>query len=200
MKGLLIKDLKVLRSQGRVFLMLAIFYLAFSLLAKDFSMLGTMLVVLCSMLPVTVMAYDEQSKWDRYALSMPVSRAMVVSSKYLLGVLLSGCAFLLSVLANVLVQRGAFFEAVQNNLLGLGLSLLFLALVLPMSFKFGVAKGRLVMMLAVFAIAILGGLLFSNNSIAKALDAIAQYFLLIAAGLFIASIGVSIGIYRRREF
>ena len=42
--------------------------------------------LLCGMIPVTLLAYDERSHWDQYALTLPVSRKEIVTGKYLIGI------------------------------------------------------------------------------------------------------------------
>ena len=148
MWGLLRKDLKSLAAQGRVTAIVAIFYVILFFLSEGedsaAGMLTAMVVLLTILLPVTAVSYDERANWDRYALTMPISRNMLVWSKYLLsaGVALAGCLFLLL----LLLLRGQGAEAAL--LLGgtLGISLFFSALLYPLFFKLGVEKGRYAML------------------------------------------------------
>jgi energy-coupling factor transporter ATP-binding protein EcfA2 len=47
--------------------------------------LSSIAIVYAAMLPITVIAYDERSKWDQLAAMMPYSKRELVFSKYLLG-------------------------------------------------------------------------------------------------------------------
>ena len=80
MLALLLKDLYTLKAQMKVFLfILIIFALAFQAEAGAFA------VFYATLLPVTSLAYDEQSKWPQLALMLPYSIKDIVLSKYLLG-------------------------------------------------------------------------------------------------------------------
>ena len=81
MKGLILKDLLVLRQQSRVYLFMVLMFAAFAFLNKDPSFAGGMAAIVAVMLPITALSYDERSGWDRMALSMPVGRRELVLSK-----------------------------------------------------------------------------------------------------------------------
>ena len=84
MQALLLKDLYTLKGQMKVFLfILIILALAFQAEA------GVCAVFYATLLPVTSLAYDEQSKWPQLALMLPYSIKDLVVSKYLLGWLLA---------------------------------------------------------------------------------------------------------------
>ena len=89
MKGLLMKDLLNLKRQGGIILLVLAMYGLFAFSSGMSEVLGSMICVFGAMLPVTALAYDERAKWDKYALTMPVTRRQMVLSKYLLGLLLN---------------------------------------------------------------------------------------------------------------
>ena len=94
MTGLILKDLLNLKKQGKVYLILIIFYFAIGLVNENSSMFASMMTMVAVLIPITAMAYDERCKWDRYALTMPVSRKDMVMSKYLLGLIFMTAALL----------------------------------------------------------------------------------------------------------
>ena len=148
MWGLLHKDLKTISLQGRVLAIMVVFYLAFFLLseAEDalISVVTFSIVLMGILFPITALSYDEKAKWEHYALTMPISRNMLVWSKYLLsaGVALAGCLFLLL----LILLRGQGAEAALLLWGTLGISLFFSALLYPLFFKLGVEKGRYAML------------------------------------------------------
>ncbi len=81
MIGLLKKDLFVADKSGRLLLVLA---LGFSLIPPLGAFGSTYAMMLALMMPITTLAYDERSKWDRYAAMLPYSPEQIVWSKYLL--------------------------------------------------------------------------------------------------------------------
>ena len=80
MKGLLLKDLVNLGKQARSLLLILVFYFVFALFGEDRTIFGGIISILMFMMVITSLAYDERAKWDRYALTMPVSRSLMVLS------------------------------------------------------------------------------------------------------------------------
>lgn len=141
MQALLLKDLYTLKGQMKVFLfILIILALAFQAEA------GACAVFYATLLPVTSLAYDEQSKWPQLALMLPYSIKDLVVTKYLLGWLLAIAVSALYGLASLLMGGGDYFVVV----LLMSLALCFLALTMPMVFWLGTEKGRL-LLIAVLA-------------------------------------------------
>lgn len=136
MLALLLKDLYTLKAQMKVFLfILIIFALAFQAEAGAFA------VFYATLLPVTSLAYDEQSKWPQLALMLPYSIKDIVLSKYLLGWFLAFVVSMLYGLVSLLIDGGDYFLVV----IFMSLALCFLALTLPLVFWLGTEKGRLLL-------------------------------------------------------
>jgi len=150
MNALVRKDLYVLWKQMRLF---CVIILAIVVLNGSFG--NVFIVVWASMMPFTAMAYDERSKWDQLAAMMPYSRRDIVLSKYVLGWLCCGAAVLVSlVVQTVLTVLHAPMAALspQENLLGFCSAAAALAVTMPLMFRFGVERGRLVMFLMIFVV------------------------------------------------
>jgi len=202
MKGLLIKDILNFKKQWLVMLFLLIFYSVFAVLNDSPEMVGFMMVLLSLILPMTAFAYDEQSKWDRYALSMPVSRTEIVLSRYLflllLVVLLSLFAFFLNFCMGV-----APGEAFSSTALFSALSLLMGAVSFPVLFRFGPEKTRLLMVLVIL-IPTVGLMLLERAGLLPeelpAFGDLLPFFLPAALLLFVLSFFLSVQIYKRKEF
>ena len=175
MKGLLLKDWYALRGQaGRLLFLIALY-----IVIGEFSGgVGSIGILLCAMLPMSCLAYDERAKWDRYALSMPLSVKDLVVSKYLLGYLMLAAGAALKLLAMALpIGNGSDFT---SFVLTIAVSLLYLALQLPILFKFGVENGRIGMMIVsgVFAIGIV---MIGTATVAQIELALLPYLALAAA-------------------
>lgn len=199
MKGLLLKDLKTLGAQAKVLFLLLAFYLVFSVAQRNYSMLSVMVSVFGAILPITALAYDERGKWERYALTMPISRRDLVLSKYLLGLLLLGGGFLLSVACQLLGGAGVL-SAVVSALQSLSIGALMLSVTLLASFRFGVEKGRFVMMLAVF---LPSAVVLSVGRLASAalwVERLLNLLPVIAAAALLLSAMMAVRIYAKREF
>lgn len=208
MKGLLLKDLYALKKQAKVILAMAAFYVFYAVIMKNFSMLASMIVVVCAILPITTISYDEFCHWDRYMLSTPVSRRTAVLSKYVFAVLLdlAGVALVMAVgavirlFSDVVSSREVF--AVP---LGVGAAaLIFISVILPVIFRFGVEKGRLFMMAMIF-LPVMLIVLLSRSGLTLLPDEIQIKTVACAGAAVIAvlmfiSIRLSVHIYNNKEF
>lgn len=146
MKGLLIKDLYMARKYFKSYILLSVIFLASAMVSDNLFFLFYP-CLLCSMIPVNLLAYDERGKWDVYAGTLPVSRAQIVSAKYLMGLIAQSLVLLCVGLTQLVRMKlnGDFDLAEYGSILGILLSLCFLTIAIPMPFMFklGVEKGRM---------------------------------------------------------
>lgn len=196
MRALLLKDLYTLKGQLKVFLLiLVLFALAFQAEA------GAFVVFYATLLPVTSLAYDEQSKWPQLAMMLPYSIKDMVLSKYLLGGLLAVSVSTLYCLATLLMDNFDYFVVV----LFMSLALSFLALTLPMVFWLGTEKGRLLLIAVLAGIfGMIGAMgyistLYGMNEVPFGSVPVFSGVCLLAALLFnVVSACLSIFLYKRR--
>lgn len=155
-KGLLLKDVYELWAQSKVLLILIAVYLLVPALTGGNAMLGSVALLLLAMLPASALGYDERCKWERYARAMPVRRRDLILSKFLLGVIAVACGAAVQALA-------AFFTGHTELLAMLPVTaltaLVYLAVSLPLLFKFGLEKGRIFFLLLTAAFVVFGGVL-----------------------------------------
>ncbi len=155
MKALVQKDFYVIWKQMRIFVLVLV------LLSMVNSAFNTVfLVVWCSMLPYTAMAYDERSHWNQLAAMMPYSKRDIVLSKYVLGwicIAVSG-VFCLAVQAASGIFSGSA-PSVPTLLASLCLGIITLDITLPAVLRFGVERGRMIFMVVIFGVAISIGIL-----------------------------------------
>lgn len=207
MKGLIIKDLIALKKQGKIMLLLAAFYIVYSISTKNISMLGVMVAVFCVMLPISSMAYDEYCKWDRYALSMPISGKTIVLSKYVLGILLDLVGIVIIAPTSAVIVKFSGEMSIGRSLLvsfAIGeIALVFLSIILPIFFKFGVEKGRMLMITVILAPTVLAFLVKRLNIKLPSehnLELLAYISPIITVAVFLLSVYISIKIYSKKEF
>ena len=203
MTGLIIKDLLNLKKQGKIYLLLVVFYFAMGLVNENTSMFTSRMTMVAVLIPLTAMAYDERSKWDRYALTMPISRKNMVMSRYLLGLIFLIVAFVLSMLVNMVISN---MKTAENTLVVLGgfsTGLMLMSVIFPLLFKFGVEKGRIFMMIVIF-IPVAALMMISKLGISMPDEEIIKSVIylspIIGAVIFLISIYVSLWIYKKKEF
>ena len=209
MKGLLLKDFYMMIKYCRTYLLIGIVFIAVSFAGMDSQNMFFVFYpcLLCGMIPVNLLAYDERSRWLEYSGTLPYTKAQLVSAKYLLGILVQG-AMLLAV---------GIAQAVRMNLAGTfspGDFVLFMALIfamatvtssisLPFMFRWGVEKGRIAyyaMIGFVCAAGYLGSVFFAKGSRSVLGQGALQTVLcLVGAGVYVASWLTSIALYQKRE-
>lgn len=203
MIGLFIKDLLNLKSQLRVILLLLGVYGLIAITNDNSSMLGAIIAIMGVMIPTTALSYDEKAKWDKYALSMPLSRTDLILSKYLLGIAFSVVGFILNFLISLWIGFTSYKESMILSMLLLSAGLFFLSFVLPPMFKYGVEKGRIVMMLLIFSPTVFLLILKNMNVKLPSADLIEKFWYILPAFsvlVLFASIALSVKIYSRKEF
>lgn len=211
MKGLLLKDLLVLRRYGRTLLLLTAFYAFFALMEDTGAVMSGMIAAILAMTVLTSVSYDEQARWDRYACSLPVGRRQIVGAKYLLGLLfdLTGCILSLLIgLSAMAMGRQVGGELAASLIGAFSGVLLLLSLMLPLVYRFGVEKSRIIffVFLAITMAVVSAGALLLREGHMEALAAGSVWvktaaFVLPAAAIFIYALSyrVSCRIYGKKE-
>ena len=143
MKGLMKKEFLMLWRASRAFGLICVLFIAMSAISQENIIFLFMPIMISGLLPSTLLSYDERCKWQEFSGALPVSRAQLVSAKYLLGLGCMTLILLVTLIVHLIVRR--FPPQTLLSMLGAiyGLSLFISAVSLPMMFKFGVEKGRL---------------------------------------------------------
>lgn len=207
MKGLLLKDAYLAWSHFKMYIVLVLGFSLLSAVEPGNFFFVFYPCMLCGMIPVNLIAYDERSKWDVYTALLPFTRAQIVASKYLFGLI--GLGIILTLVAGVNIVRMAISGGVDwkylFDLMGMMIMLaaVSVALPLPFIFKMGVEKGRMgyyVMIgMAGVGSGIAGGLL-GDNVAAFTLPALAiPIMLAVGIGVYALSWWLSVRFYEKRE-
>ena len=202
MKGLIIKDLTVLKSSIKtVFIIVVLF--AFMGIKSGSAYMTTFASVYAAILPMTCMAYDERSRFNRYAVAMPISPRDIALSKYITGLILAAATAIALVIA--LFTKEPIGETAAGCML---IPVFYHTFMLPVMFKFGVEKSRLMVLIGVVIPAV--GITFMEE--AGMLDAFMQKLsttdeavvmsvvFAVMAVLYLLSAVLSISICKNREW
>lgn len=218
MKGLLYKDLTLLlRSYKNNLLLLVVLYGAFVLFTGE-TYMAYALTVLCSLYTSSTINFDEQSHWDAYARTLPVTPAQIVGSKYLLNVLFTvvgaaAAAVMIALIPLTGAAPGDPAECAAGITACACVSLLMSALLMPVSYRWGGARARSYMVAIIFAIIFLGilmGQLMSEAAKAALANSLAGFssgsvwafivvMLAVTLVLYAVSYTICVGIYRKKE-
>ena len=214
MNGLLRKELLLLKSSGKTYIFLILFYAVFSLFSNS-TMFSTLATLILLLLPLTSYSLDELARWDKFAAALPGGRRAVVKSKYQLLFLTLAGALILSVLVGVLVyffgrdQSTTLPELVVTALICAVMGLLINCLLYPFLFKYGAQKARLYLALGIgIAMALIAVVIFLfrlNNAPLEMLQelplaAIAAALIVLLAAAVVISYRISCRIYDNKEF
>ena len=207
MKGLFKKDFIMIGKYCR-FLVLAclIFAVVSGFAAEDggnFFFLAYP-VLLGGILPITLMSYDERAHWDLCSTTLPLSRAMVVHERYLLCLLCFLVFFLITMLSQAIALLPKGRSAELKELVGVlfALGLVAPGVMLPICFRWGVEKARIVYYVLIGAL-VAGGLIFSQELLLRGavrhIGGIWPVPLLVLL-VFAVSWFLSVKFYQKREF
>lgn len=207
MKGLILKDLYMTKKYFRNYLFIMILFLGLSFASEENLFVVFYPGLLATMIPVNLLAYDERSHWDMYCGTLPVTRDMVVSAKYLMELMLLGLVYVLTGAVQVvrMVVNQEFYWQSFLVLMSLLWMVYFFAgsITLPFMFKLGVEKGRMAYYVMIGVIC--GGSAISGMAFAENLQSTIPFSALLilgcvlAAAVFAGSWYLSIRFYRKRE-
>ena len=207
MKGLLLKDLYMAMKYCRMYLLIAVVFIAVSFAGNDNLFFIFYPCLFCGMIPVSLLGYDERSHWLQYSDTLPYTKGQIVSCKYVIGLIAQITMLILTAVAQaVRTSANGTFEL--KGYIVLMLTILIISMItssisLPAIFKFGIEKGRIAYYVMIGVICAVGGAassVFGADFQAKfQSDNILLILCIIGIGIYALSWCLSITFYRKRE-
>ncbi len=207
MKGLLLKDLYMTAKYCRSYLLIAAVFIAVSFVGNDNMFLIFYPCLLCGMIPVNLLGYDERSRWLQYSETMPYSRAQIVSGKYLIGLGAQTAMLIVTAIAQAIrMNINNSFSAsdyLVMIMLLLIMSMLSSSICLPFIFKLGVEKGRMAYYVMIGIIC--GGSVVASTVLRDAmqsdikLNGVLALVAVLGIAIYALSWYLSIVFYKKRE-
>ncbi len=201
MIGTFVKDLKNLSGQLLYYAILIVVFFGVGAVSGNIYFYAGLSIFCGVVAPLSAVSYDEKDNWDKFALASGVTRSELAVSRYLLG---------LSVLLPVWALSFLFFAIpsfrTAENLLAVftfgGLGLIVFDCVLPLIYRIGVEKSRVVYMIVVVAVMALSVGAASLVELAGGDPARVIAGIILALGVLgvPVSAAVSCRIYRRKDF
>lgn len=150
MKGLLIKDLQLMKNQKQFFLVAGAVGLVFLIGNYHSAFVVSYLMFMFSTFTVSTIAYDEYDNGAEFLFTLPVSRKQYVREKYLFCVILTGVCWLACVgieLLNMIVRHSEadMQEFLVTSVIFLAIALFMQELMIPVQLKYGSEKRKIVM-------------------------------------------------------
>ncbi len=159
MKGLIIKDFKLLMMQKSFFITLAIVAIFFGITTDSIFVIG-FLTMICSMFSLSTISYDEFDNGNAFLFSLPITRKGYVIEKYIFGIMLGVISLILSTIIACILTL--FLNSTVTNdlflvaLIYIPIVLVLQSLMLPLQIKFGSEKSRVAMFIVFAIIFIIG--------------------------------------------
>ena len=205
MKGLILKDLYMMKRYMRSYLLMMVLFMGIAAMDPGNMFFVYYPCMLSGMVPTSLLGYDERSKWEAYAGTMPCTRAQIVSVKYLLGVILLTVVLLLTAIVQgiVMLPGGdwAGYLILLEMLVILGC--ISSSVTMPFMFKFGVEKGRMAYYVMIGLICagsgIAGSLFNSGIQYIPGSNVVMPVLTLAAMSVYALSWWLSIRFYEKRE-
>ena len=197
MIGFIKKDLAMIKSNFKLLGVLIVVYAIMGLMGKmDISFI---LPYMCVMIMISSFSYDNYNKWDAYAITIPNGRENSVKSKYITTILMifiiAVVTTILSFIISYISTESINYEQILITMFGTIFgTLLVLAFMYPIIYKFGVEKARIGIFLLVFGIVIIGSLLANYidlSNIFESLSFLENYIIIILVIMMVTMVYVS---------
>lgn len=208
MKGLIYKDFVSIKSQLKLYVIFVAAFFVLGLVSGATEVLSALMPMLAVLIPITVVAYDDLSGWNGFALSMPVSRSGLVKARYLFTETIILIMAAVTCAEYIIVSRNAA-ETVMTTVMLYAVSNLIFAIIMPIILKFGVQKARVIFMGVAAASAALivwlsgdRAVAFRDAIISMKLSDEAIFIIALAGSLLVVFISMKISqsIYRNKDF
>lgn len=158
MKSLILKDLYNIGHNAKSMLFMLIMFAVIIIPSSGVQGYIFVSAILCSMMIVTTFSFDGNSKWTRYAMILPVSKKDLVFGKFIVlaifCVIGSLFGMTLGAIAGVIMKKisfdvGGIFELLFLALIACVISLVTGSVSIPLVFKFGAEKARVLLVVSV---------------------------------------------------
>lgn len=216
MKGLLIKDIMLMKEQKNFFLLFIAVSLGTLIFSEDVSFTLGFFPFVISLFTLSTISIDEFDNGCAFLFTLPVTRRDYVREKYGLGLMLGLGALVFSVLLCLgacLRGSAAMLDVFSSALALLPALLIILAVMIPFQLKFGGEKGRIALIgalallaLLVVALVKLAALLgFDLGTILPSLPSLGVWslfalLLAVSVAALLLSMKISVSIMEKKEF
>lgn len=207
MKGLLLKDWYMMKKYCRSYILITAVFVAVSIVSDDNMFFVFYPCLLCGMIPVTLLGYDERSRWMQYSGTLPYTKDQIVSAKYLIGLFAQVTILIVTGIAQgikmMLAGNFVFGEFAVLMLLVLIIAAFTSSITLPFMFKLGVEKGRTayyVMIGFVCGASVLASSFLRGQIVAEIQpNALLAALVVAGIGVYILSWYLSVMFFRKKE-
>lgn len=216
MKGLLIKDFKLMNEQKNFFLLIIIIGISMLIFSYDSSFILNYLSLIIPYAAVSTITYDEFDNGNAFLFTLPISRTGYVIEKYCFVLLFGGCSWLFTTLLviafGMLKETENISDIIIIALTILPITIIVQAIIIPFRLKFGNEKEKIAIIGMIGVLSIIGTVISKLNEIFKidisgiinnlstvSMGVIVIIMLIIAVIILFISIKISIVIMNNKE-
>ena len=179
MKGLILKDLYYLKTQLKLVILFGIIYGIFFLREDTVQLYTVMISMIMGMTGTGILTIEQKTNWDRYALTMPITKKELVLEKFIIINFITFVTFIITNLISFLLLKGIKHNTFIESIVALSVIMIFLNIILYLIIKYGAEKSRVYLFGVMITI---GGTGYIINSIFPSI--------LNTLGSFINSLGI----------
>lgn len=216
MKGLLIKDFKLMRGQKNFFYMMLLIAVLMIAVSNDFAMAVGFLGYLGSFFALSTISYDEFNNGNPFLFSLPITRKMYAVEKYVFGIVSGGISCMagamIGTVATLVKSSGTIQDVWLAALMVLPTMMILLAVMLPIQMKFGGERGRIALIIMIGTLLVIGILIGKvvnafNVELASVFNKLSSLnigmvitLLIVVSAIFLTvSCKISMGIMEKKE-
>ena len=220
--AMIYKDFAIIKRTVSIYLLMMLLYFGMTLggVFEGMEIMNSFAAMFSVSVPMGCFSLDEQARWEKYAVTLPLGRKGIVQAKYVLNFLLTAITSLFIIILNLVTFT--LFPSRISSLPGSILSaigvtvgcLLIHAVLTPAYLKFGVQKARMVILFAFAGIVAIFMSLQLMSFPARAtvavhgwsqatleqVGAVVLTLLAVALLLLFVSYRISLRIYEKKEF
>lgn len=203
MKGLLMKDMLLLKKSSKSFLILILIFGVIGFQDNQ-NQMSVSLIPIVGMLTLSLFTYDVFSKFSMFAMTLPISKRSYVLSRYMTGgiLIITGIipTLLIFLLKYIFGQRVVPSFVIEGISLAVLLSLIVLAIAIPLFYKYSPEVARTYFLIGIFIVGFGLPFLFSqlNLSIHLSLVNLFIFLIVITIVALLLSIHLSIKIFSKK--
>ena len=153
MKGLILKDLLILKNQMRNILIVILGFILLSIWMENYFYIAFIIPFYIIMLVISTFSYDDLNNSNTYIVALPYDRKTIVKARYVLSLISIITAFLIGLILSLVIPMFnsdmdfmSTFASCAATILSV---ILVIALLMPFFYKFGVQKGRMILFIAI---------------------------------------------------
>ncbi len=157
----------------------------------------------------TALHADNVAKWDKFELTLPIKRCMIIGAKYITFMLLILLGLVMGLCTTICIyffgEPWSFISVFWGYEYGLVLSIISISLMYPIILKIGTEKNELILILSAFAaIGIMLLIAFLLSSVTEGMNLrhpiVGIASIIVSLVLFMISFLISLHLHRNKEF